>query len=128
QDRQVWRRYLAGHRARLERLASHVPEVYLAVSLGQGPAAGVGAGVLRSADHARRRLAALTRSRPRAIDGSELSGLAVAEARLFERLRGVVEAERASTREIEWLLRRACCRGVGEPRLDRWWVPDALVV
>ena len=59
---------------------------------------------------------------------SELEGLAVAEQRVFDRLRGVVGCERAATRELEWLLRRAACRGIAEPRLDPFWQPDALVV
>jgi hypothetical protein len=41
---------------------------------------------------------------------------------------GHVRGERATTRELQWLLRRAAVRGVGEPQLDRFWEPDALVV
>ena len=51
-----WRRYLAGHAERLGELRSSLTEVYLAVSLAERPDGGVGAGVMRSADHARRRL------------------------------------------------------------------------
>ena len=35
---------------------------------------------------------------------------------------------RATTRELQWLLRRAACRGVAEPALDEHWRPSALVV
>jgi hypothetical protein len=35
---------------------------------------------------------------------------------------------RATTREVQWLLRRAACRGVAEPVLDDHWKPSALVV
>ena len=33
---------------------------------------------------------------------------------------------RARTVELQWLLRRAACRGVAEPELDQHWQPDAL--
>ena len=35
---------------------------------------------------------------------------------------------RATTRELQWLLRRAACRGVAEPALDDHWEPSALIV
>jgi hypothetical protein len=65
---------------------------------------------------------------PRPISGAELDSLSEAERRTFERLRAALGLERTSTRELQWLLRRASCRGVAEPALDRLWQPDALVV
>ena len=47
---------------------------------------------------------------------------------MYERLNGVIPARRARTIELQWLLRRAACRGVAEPELDGYWQPDALVV
>lgn len=124
-----WRRYLEGHEARLESLASHVPETYLAVALAERPDDRAGSGILRSADRARRRMEELFGvGAPRPISASELDSLADAERRTFERLGGVLGLRRASTRELEWLLRRTSCRGVGEPARDRFWEPDALVV
>lgn len=121
-----WRRYLEGHASRLRELRSHVPEVYLAVSLtGEGD----GPGALRSLGRLRRRaeeLAGVGASQP--VSGSELEALAVAEQRTFDRLGGIVALERASTAELQWLLRRAACRGVAEPATDPNWQPDALVV
>lgn len=128
-DESAWRAYLSGQAERLARLRAHVPEVYLAVSLGEPPANGVGAGIVRQADRARRRLeeiAGVSAAQP--VSGAEIEALAVSEQRLFERLRAVVVCERATTRELEWLLRGAACRAVAEPRLDRFWEPDALVV
>jgi AAA-like domain len=125
----AWRRYLAGHEARLRSLASHLPEVYLAVSLAERPAEGVGRGFVRQADRARRRLEELAGvAGPRPLPERELSSLAAAEQRAFERLSGVLALERASTRELQWLLRRTPCRAVSEPELERWWEPDALIV
>ncbi len=129
QDPAAWRSYLEGQRAALDRLASHVPEVYLAVSLSEAPATGFGVGLVRSVDQARRRLEdVIGVSAAQPVSGTELEGLAVSEQRVFDRLRGVVGCQRATTRGLEWLLRRAACRGVGEPRLDPWWQSDALIV
>jgi hypothetical protein len=125
-DPEAWRRYLTGHEARLGDLGSHLPEIYLAVSLRQdsdGPSA------LRSFGRARRRAEELAGvGGPRPVSGAELEALAGVEQRTFERLSGAVALQRASTRELQWLLRRAACRGVAEPALDRHWEPDALVV
>ncbi len=54
--------------------------------------------------------------------------MAQAEEQAFERLRAVVELRRARTRELEWLLRRTPLRGVGEPHLEHFWQPDALIL
>lgn len=125
-DREAWRRYLEGHGARLAELGSHLPEVYLAVSLAE---AGEGPGLLRSFGRAQRRVEELAGvGAPRPISGAELEALAGAEQRTFERLGGAIALQRASTRELEWLLRRVDCRGAAEPALDRHWEPDALVL
>jgi hypothetical protein len=50
------------------------------------------------------------------------------ERRTFDRLSGALALQRATTRELQWLLSRAGCRGVSEPALDNYWEPDALVV
>jgi hypothetical protein len=129
QDPGVWRAFLEGHRERLCELGSHVPEVYLAVSLSRGAPAGLGAGLIRGVDRVRRRveeLAGITNASP--ITARELSELAAAEQRVHERIGGVLAARRASTIELQWLLRRSATRGIAEPELDRHWQPDALVI
>jgi hypothetical protein len=129
QDPAVWRAFLAGHRERLRDLGSHVPEVYLAVSLAARTPAGLGTGVVRGVDRVRRRveeLAGITNASP--ITARELAELAAVEQRVFERIGGVVSTRRASTMELQWLLRRAARRGIAEPELDRYWQPDALVI
>jgi len=119
-----WRRYLAGHQERLAELDSHVPEIYVAVALAE-PAKGH----LRSFDRARRRVEEIAGVRgPRPIPGAELQALANAEERCFQRLGGVVGLRRATTVELQWLLRRGGCRGVAEPELEHAWEPDALVL
>jgi len=123
-DGDGWRRYLQGHQERLADLDSHLPEIYVAVSLAE-PAKGH----LRSLDRARRRVEELAGvGSPRPISGSELETLAVAEQRTFNRLAGAVGLRRATTPELQWLLRRGDCRGVAEPELEGAWEPDALVL
>lgn len=54
--------------------------------------------------------------------------LAVAEERVYSRLAGTLGLRRASTAELQWLLRRGATRGVSEPELEGSWEPDALVI
>jgi hypothetical protein len=129
QDPRAWQQYLQGHQARLRQLGSHIPEVYLAVSLAGEQPAGVGSGLIRAVDRVRRRVeetAGVGSVCP--ISASELSELATREQRVLERVNGVTPARRAHTVELQWLLRRAACRGIGEPDLDVNWAPDALIV
>src|SRR5688500_2461475 len=111
QDPDVWRSYLAGHEAHLRRLRSFVPEVYLAVSLRPAARSTFGDGVLRTVDRARRRLEALfgIGSLP-PIAVAEVEALISEEERVLRRAAGCLPLQRATTREIQWLLRRAACR------------------
>lgn len=123
-DPEGWRRYLEGHQERLGELDSHLPEIYVAVSLQE-----LAKGYLRSFDRARRRVEGLAGvGAPRPISGSELESLAAAEERTFTRLAGIARLRRARTAELQWLLRRGGCRGVAEPELEDAWQPDALVL
>src|SRR4051794_26262589 len=125
----AWRAYLEGHESHLRELRAFVPEVYLAVQLrGERPAR-FGAGVLGAADRARRRVEELfgvAAAVP--IPASELEALVAEEERMLRRVAACVPARRASSRELQWLLRRAACRGVAEPELDEHWRPQALLV
>ena len=121
----AWRSYLGGHEAHLRGLRSFVPEVYLAVSLNAERATSV----IRGADRIRRRLEALfgvDAAVP--IPATEIEALIVAEERAFRRAEACLPLRRATTRELQWLLRRAACRGVAEPVLDDHWEPSALIV
>ena len=62
------------------------------------------------------------------IAASEIEALIVAEERAFRRAEACLPLRRATTRELQWLLRRAACRGVAEPVLDDHWEPNALIV
>jgi hypothetical protein len=129
QDPRVWEAFLEGHRERLRALDSHIPEVYLAVSLNRSAPAGFGAGLLRASDRVRARVEDLTRTAQRSpIPARQLRELQEDERRLYERLRGVISLRRARTIELQWLLRRAAARGIGEPQLEAHWQPAALSI
>lgn len=129
QEPGVWQAFLEGHRERLCQLGSHIPECYLAVSLAPDTQIGLGTGLVRGVDRVRRRVEELAGIRAETlIAAGELSELAAREQRVFERVSGVIRARRARTQELQWLLRRAACRGLGEPELDRHWQPDALIL
>lgn len=120
-----WAYYLDEQQERIAGLDSHLPEVYLAVSL----SAQRRGGALRSLDRARRRVEELAGvGGPRPIAAAELRLLAEAEQRTFDRAASVLKVRRATTAELQWLLRRASCRGIAEPTLDPYWEPDALIV
>jgi hypothetical protein len=129
QDKRAWLDFLKAHEQRLCELGSHVPEVYLAVSLGENTPSGFGAGLVQSADRLRRRveeLAGITNAC--LLPASQLEELSSIEGRVFQRVRGVVSARRATTSELQWLLRRSTCRGIAEPEIDGYWQPDALII
>jgi hypothetical protein len=125
-DEGRWRAYLEDQQRRLADLDSHVPEVFLAISLTEGRRAG---GPLRSLGRARRRLEDVAGvGTPRPIPAAELRTLAEAERRAFDRAASVVSLRRATTAELQWLLRRAACRGLGEPAGEGSWEPDAVIL
>ncbi|MBA2555744.1 MAG: ATP-binding protein [Chloroflexi bacterium] len=127
-DRDAWRMFLAGQARHLGGLRAHLPEVYLAVSLSDSQVGRFGQGFFRSLDRARRRMEdTMGVGSASPLSGTELEALAIAERRVFERL-SFLRPARASTSEIQWLLRRSGCRGVAEPDLSEFWRPDALVV
>jgi len=121
-----WRSYLRSQQERLAGLDSHLPEVYLAISLSDGRGGG---GPLRSLDRARRRLEEVAGvGAPSPLAAPELRALAESERRVLGRAASAISLRRATTVELQWLLRRAACRGLGEPPLEESWEPDALIL
>jgi hypothetical protein len=107
---------LAHDRQLLAARPASCPEIYLAVALAppaRGLAAFASAFALRDA---------------RALSERVLRTLQAAERRVFERVDAYLQAERASTEQIQWLVRRAYCRGLGDPPLDARHRPQALTV
>lgn len=97
------------------------PEVFVAVSLRAVRPGGLALrmGALRRA---------LGLSDPRGISARVMDELLDVEARVFARLADYCVVDRASTLELQWLLRRTGWRGRGEPWLDQFWRPQALVL
>jgi hypothetical protein len=119
-----WRHFLDGQEARLADLDSHLPEVYLAVTLSSSPNERFG-----GLDRLRRRVEEIAGvGAPRPISRTELEGLRSAEKRVLERLRGLTSLQRASTADLQWLLRRGALRGLGEPQMEDHWRPAALLL
>lgn len=125
------RGYLSEHTRRLEELGSTSPAVFVLVSLREPErdvASFLSQAVERKPGDWRRAVA----------EAFALGGAGFLKARELERVRG--RADRAHARlveylparpargvELQWLVRRAFCRGLGEPSVDGLHEPRALV-
>jgi hypothetical protein len=123
-------RYERGHAERLRALAAVVPAVFLFVSLRE-PERDVATYVSRAAargprDWLRATRAALARDR-RALTVTELERARVGADRVHERLADHLSVRPARGVELQWLVRRAFCRGLGEPDVDGLHDPPALL-
>jgi hypothetical protein len=132
-DRAGFERLLALHDRGLRDRAPVRPEVFLSVRLGPPNSAALRqlAAALRTAGsqsplNAVRRL--LGFGDPRGLSQRRLDELLDEETRVFAGVTDFLDAERASTRELQWLVRRAFHRGLPEPWLDEFWRPQALVL
>lgn len=130
----------AHHEAHEELLAEHEtllhasdvrrPEVYLAVRLPTARETHEGGGLLDGLYRELRQLArgvGLYRD-ARGLTKRRLDTLADLQDTTFARVTGYLDAEPTSTAELQWLIRRAYCRGLGEPDVDDAFVPQALVI
>jgi hypothetical protein len=123
--------YVAGHRAGLGDVGRAVAVVYLAISL-EEPERDVGAYVSGALARPPRELLAAVREAVawqdrRLLAVAELERLRVRADEAHARLAGFIDARPARTVEVQWLLRRAFCRGCGEPVVDGLDEPQALV-
>lgn len=123
---------LAGHERRLREHAPVRPEVFLSVRLAAPRAAPVQQLAAALTTTRRSRLDALRRAiglrDAAAVSQRRLDELLDREGRVFAGLTDFLDAERASTRELQWLVRRSLHRGLDEPWLDEFWRPQALVL
>ena len=117
-----WVTYLQSHERRIRELKPFHPEVYIAVRLDLAERPTVGAGVLGAWDRTVRR------HRPSVkVTRRQLDRLREAEDRTHGRTGPLPGARRATSRELQWLLRRAPVRGVTEPLMDENWRPAMSV-
>ncbi len=105
------------------------PEIYIAVSLDTKRSQPLGPkGLLADpAGWARDVVARAGLSRDaRTINAKRLDALAEAQANTLGRITDFLDAEPTSTADLQWLVRRAFCRGLGEPVCEASFAPQAL--
>jgi AAA domain-containing protein len=123
-----WDALLDTHGDALDRQAIMVPQVFAAVRIAEDPP-GLSQRLLGALESLTG-IAGVVRDvvfKPAAgLSQRPLDGLLAEERRLFDRTTAFLDAERASSAEIEWLVRRSFCRGLGEPVVDGVG-PQALV-
>jgi hypothetical protein len=116
--------YLAVHERRLVESRVARPEVFVAIAL-----AGDNGGAARRLTGAVASLAGIVGLRDaRGISARELDALRADEHRVFASVADFLDCQRASTLDVQWLVRRAFLRSVGDPVLEQAWTPQALVV
>ena len=123
--------YVRAQLEALEEERADLPAVYLAVSL-EHPRRDVGAFVSDLGERPARELLsaaaqALALNAARRLSAVELERMRVAADEVHARLAAHLDARPARTVEVQWLVRRAFCRSLGEPALDGLHEPQALV-
>jgi len=124
-------RYIAEHVRRLGDVGAAQPVVFLLVSL-RDPERDVATYISRAAGQhpgewwkgLRRALAVRDR---RLLSASELERVRVRADHAHARLEDFLPVREARGVELQWLVRRAYCRGLGEPVIDELHEPRALV-
>jgi AAA-like domain len=125
------RGYVAEHVRRLEDLEAQRTALFVMVSL-RDPERDVASYVSRAAErHPREWVAALKRGLAphdrRLLRATELERARVRADQAHARLADFLQARPASAAEIQWLVRRAFCRDLGEPAVDGLHEPRALL-
>jgi AAA-like domain len=121
-------RYLDDQRRGLSEEPADVPAVFLAASLAAPQPDVVAFVAERSPRGFRETLrAALRPGESRWLAASELERLRVRSDEMHARLAGYLDARPARTVEVQWLVRRAFTRALGEPEIDGLHDPQALV-
>jgi hypothetical protein len=125
------RRYVEEHARRLSELAATRPAVFLLVSL-RDPERDVASYVSKAAEqHPREWLGAIKRAVAvgdrRTLRVSELEQARIRADQAHARLADFVPVRPTRAAELQWLVRRAFCRGQGEPHIDGLHEPRALL-
>ncbi len=127
----AYARYVAEHRGGLTDVGRATAALYVAISL-EEPERDVGAYVSNALERSPRELLRGVREATawqdrRMLAASELERLRVRADEAHSRIAGFLDVRPARTVEAQWLLRRAFCRGAGEPVVDGLHEPQALV-
>lgn len=126
----AWLAYLERHRKVLQTHSTARPETYLAVrlhdatvdlaeSVSRGLSSGFG-GLIREISNY------FGFGDSRGLSAGQLTRVLRLENRIFERVYGYLDCERCSSDDLQWLVRRAYTRGLGEPQIDKQWTPQAI--
>jgi hypothetical protein len=123
--------YLSGQLTALGEQRGELPAVYIAVSL-EPPQRDVGAFLSELGERSPRDLLRSAARGLRSGGARELSAVALERLRMradevHAHLCASLDARPARTVEIQWLVRRAFCRALGEPVVDGLHEPQALV-
>jgi cytochrome c1 len=124
-------RYVEEHRVRLTELNLCTPAVFVIVSLRE-PERDVASYVSNAmARHPRERWRSVRRALAmrdrRVLSASQLEAVRVRADEAHARLADFLPVRAARCVELQWLVRRAFCRGAGEPVVDGLHVPSALL-
>jgi len=124
-------RYVAAHVQRLEELDAQRPALFFLVSL-RDPERDVASYVSHAAArHPREWLDAMRRGLlprdRRLLRATELERARVRADQVHARLADYLDARPATGAQLQWLVRRAFCRDLGEPLVDGLHEPRALV-
>lgn len=122
--------YLQAHAERLRGCAAVEPALFLLVSL-RDPERDISSYVSRAAEqHPREWLRSLARTLSvrdrRLLRAADLEAMRVRADQAHARLQDYLPARPARGIELQWLVRRCFCRGLGEPPLDGLHEPRAL--
>lgn len=124
-------RYVREHETYLGQAGSAQPSLFLLVSL-RDPERDVASYISQAAErHPREWLQSLKRvlsaREGSVLKASELESVRVRADRAHARLEDFLSVRPARGIELQWLIRRAFCRGLGEPWVDGLHEPRALV-
>jgi len=124
-------RYLHEHVRRLNHVGAARPSVFVLVSL-RDPERDVASYVSKAAEADPREWweglrRAFSMRRERILKVSELERARVRADQAHARLADFLPVRQARGVELQWLVRRAFCRGLGEPQVDRLHEPRALM-
>lgn len=116
-------RYVQTHRDALGDRRVARPEIFLAVAL---PSPRREEGSLGASIGGLARWVGL--GDPRGLSRRQLDSWQSAEHGVFSCVRDYLDCTRATTADVQWLVLRAFRRAVHDPAVDRFWVPNAVVV
>jgi hypothetical protein len=123
-------RYIAEHAERLRNICAVQPELFLLVSLRE-PERDLASHISRAAaQHPRQWWESLRRAfalgERRVLSAHQLESARVRADQIHARLLDFLPVRPARGVELQWLVRRAFCRGLGEPQVDGLHEPRAL--